>query len=631
MIQLKAVSLRRGTQLLLDRADLTLQPGFRLGLVGRNGTGKSSLLALLEGTLAPDAGDVARAGGQRLSTVAQEIEALDVSAVESVLAGDAEYQRLSAAIAAAELAEDGMALAELYPEFDTIDGFTARARAAKLLDGLGFAPNTIDRPVRSFSGGWRMRINLARALLAPSDILLLDEPTNHLDLDAVFWLEHWLTSYPGMLVVVSHDRDFLDAVCTHIAHLAQQSLTVYTGNYSDFERMRAERQLQDAALAAKIERERAHLTAFIDRFRAQATKARQAQSRIKALARLPVLAATHADSQFNFSFRPAPNAPDPLVTLEKLAIGYNDTPLLTGITASIRSGDRIGLLGANGAGKTTLMRVLGKAAEPQAGNLHIAAGVRIGYYAQHQLEQPDPRDTPMSALERLAGKTASTQELRNFLGSFGFIGDRAFDGIEPFSGGEKARLALALLVWQQPNLLLLDEPTNHLDLEVREALAAALQTFEGALLVVSHDRSLLEMVCDTFWRVHQGQVGVFDGDLDDYRRTLDEERRAAASKAKSGAAPAPQPSAAAPKTPAPTPKPTAPAPPRDKKTAQRIQKVEHRLAEIVAELARLDAALADPSLYQTSPNPALDQLSAQRQHANEEHEALEMEWLELHG
>ncbi|WP_407275999.1 ABC-F family ATP-binding cassette domain-containing protein [Halothiobacillus sp. DCM-1] len=628
MIQLKAVSLRRGTQLLLDQANLTLQPGYRLGLVGRNGTGKSSLLALLEGRLAPDAGEVERAGGQRLSTVAQEIDALDVSAVESVLAGDADYQRLSAAIAAAELAEDGMALAELYPEFDAIDGFTARARAAKLLDGLGFAPSAIDRPVRSFSGGWRMRINLARALLAPSDILLLDEPTNHLDLDAVFWLEQWLTSYPGMLVVVSHDRDFLDAVCTHIAHLAQQTLTVYTGNYSAFERMRAERQLQDAALAAKIERERAHLTAFIDRFRAQATKARQAQSRIKALARLPVLAATHADSVFSFSFRPAPNAPDPLITLEKLAIGYGEAPLLTEITASIRAGDRIGLLGANGAGKTTLMRVLGKAAEPQSGNLHIAAGVRVGYYAQHQLEQLDPRDTPLGALERVAKQTGlrgSTQELRNFLGSFGFIGDRAFEVIEPFSGGEKARLALALLVWQQPNLLLLDEPTNHLDLEVREALATALQTFEGALLVVSHDRSLLEMVCDTFWRVHQGRVRVFDGDLDDYRRTLDEERRAAVAQAKTGTQPAAKPATPPAAKPAHPPRPVM----QDKKTAQRISKIEHRLAEIVTELAALDQALADPALYQTSPNPQLDQLSRQRQQLQTEHEALELEWLEL--
>ena len=623
MIQLNAVSLRRGTQLLLDQANLTLQPGYRLGLVGRNGTGKSSLLALLEGTLAPDAGEVERAGGQRLSTVAQEIDALDVSAVESVLAGDTEYQRLTAAIAAAELAEDGMALAELYPEFDSIDGFTARARAAKLLDGLGFAPEAIDRPVRSFSGGWRMRINLARALLAPSDILLLDEPTNHLDLDAVFWLEQWLTSYPGMLVVVSHDRDFLDAVCTHIAHLAQQKLTVYTGNYSAFERMRAERQLQDAALAAKIERERAHLTAFIDRFRAQATKARQAQSRIKALARLPVLAATHADSQFNFSFRPAPNAPDPLITLEKLAIGYGGAALLTGITASIRAGDRIGLLGANGAGKTTLMRVLGKAADAQSGHLHIAAGVRIGYYAQHQLEQLDRRDTPMSALERIAGKSASTQELRNFLGSFGFIGDRAFDVIEPFSGGEKARLALALLVWQQPNLLLLDEPTNHLDLEVREALAAALQTFEGALVVVSHDRSLLEMVCDTFWRVHRGRVEPFDGDLNDYRRTLDEERRAASSRGKANQEPRAKPA------PAPAPVTKAAATP-DKKTSQQISKIEHRLAQIVAELAALDVALADPALYATSPNPQLDQLSRQRHALNEEHTALEQQWLELH-
>ncbi|MHB9022248.1 MAG: ABC-F family ATP-binding cassette domain-containing protein [Halothiobacillus sp.] len=620
MIQLKSVSLRRGTQLLLENANLTLQPGYRLGLVGRNGTGKSSLLALIEGTLMPDMGEVERAGGQRLATVAQEIDELDVSAVESVLSGDVEYARISKAITIAELAEDGMALATLYHDLDAIDGFSARARAARLLDGLGFAPDAIDRPVRSFSGGWRMRINLARALLAPSDIMLLDEPTNHLDLDAVFWLEQWLISYPGSLVVVSHDRDFLDQVCTHIAHIENKSLTVYTSNYSGFESMRAERQAQNQAFSAKIERERAHLNAFVDRFRAQASKAKQAQSRIKALARLPVLAATHADSSFNFSFRTAPNAPDPLLTMEHIDLGYNGNVLLKNIELTVRAGDRIGLLGANGAGKTTLMRVLGGAEKPMAGKLFVSAGVRIGYYAQHQLEQLDPRDTPMSALERIAGR-ASTQEVRSFLGGFGFIGDRAFEVIEPFSGGEKARLALALLVWQAPNLLLLDEPTNHLDLEMRESLAAALQTFEGALVVVSHDRSLIEMVCDGFWRVHAGQVGVFDGDLEDYRRALADERRAANQPIKSAEKVAAQPAPAK----ADIKSKAAPS----KRSTDRIKAIESRLSEVVKSLQALDIQLADPALYQNPASTQAHTLTGQRQILEEEHAALESEWLAL--
>jgi ATP-binding cassette subfamily F protein 3 len=625
MIQLQSVGLRRGTQLLLENANLTLQPGYRLGLVGRNGTGKSSLLALIEGTLAPDDGEIERAGGQRLATVAQEIEDIEVSAIEHVLSGDSEWDELNTKIQAAEAAEDGMALATLYHDFSTIDGFSARARGARLLDGLGFAPDSIDRPVRSFSGGWRMRINLARALLAPSDILLLDEPTNHLDLDAVFWLEQWLVSYPGSLVVVSHDRDFLDQVCTHIAHLDNKTLTVYTGNYSDFEMARAERQAQNQALSAKITRERAHLTAFIDRFRAQASKARQAQSRIKALARLPLMAATHADSTFTFSFRTGPNAPDPLLTMEHLDLGYNGKALLKDITASVRAGDRIGLLGANGAGKTTLMRALAGAEKPLGGILHCSSGVRIGYYAQHQLEQLDPRDTPITALERIAGR-ATTQEVRSFLGGFGFIGDRAFEVIAPFSGGEKARLALALLVWQAPNLLLLDEPTNHLDLEMRESLATALQSFEGALVVVSHDRSLIELVCDGFWRVHSGKVEVFDGDLEDYRRALADERRTANQQPEKNRAPEPAAEKVSAKAAANSHK-SAGQP--SKRVAQRITAIESRLAELTELCAQTDTELADPALYADPTGAKVQALNAQRLALTTEQAELESEWLTL--
>jgi len=634
MIQLQSVSLRRGTRLLLESTNLTLQPGQRMGLVGRNGTGKSSLLALIEGKLAPDAGDVSISGGTRMATVAQETPALDIPAIDYVLAGDNEWQSLNEQIAAAEASGDGHALADLHGRFGAIDGYSARARGARLLDGLSFAPDAIDRPVRSFSGGWRMRLNLARALIAPSDILLLDEPTNHLDLEAVFWLENWLNSYPGSLILISHDRDFLDQVCTHIAHIEHQRLSLYTGNYSDFETMRAERQAQDVALAARVERERARLTGFIDRFKAKATKAKQAQSRMKALERLPQVAVMQAQSAFHFEFRPAPRAPDPMLRLDHLAIGHDGKALLHDIDLTVRAGDRIGLLGANGAGKTTLMRALAGHNPALAGELFQAPGVRVGYYAQHQLDQLDPRDTSMIALERIdkqTGGRATTQELRDFLGRFGFIGDRAFEEIAPFSGGEKARLALALLVWQSPNLLLLDEPTNHLDLDMREVLTLALQSFEGALILVSHDRSLIECTCDTFWRVHDGAAQVFDGTLDDYRQTLASERRgnngSDTPKVTSKTTPTSQPSA-----------------PRDRKAERqqaaaqraalkgvtnRIKAIETRLATIEQEREQVDAQLADPDLYAGEHVDELTQVNNRRGDLGTEQESLEAEWLEL--
>ncbi|MFI9651643.1 ribosomal protection-like ABC-F family protein [Guyparkeria halopsychrophila] len=642
MIQLKSVSLRRGTQLLLEDADLTLLPGQRLGLVGKNGTGKSSLLAMFEGEIAPDAGDIEWAGGQRMATVEQETPALDASAVDYVLDGDRDYARLNAALLEAEAENDGMRMAEIYPEFETIGGFSARARAARLLDGLGFAPASIDNPVSSFSGGWRMRLNLARALIAPSDILLLDEPTNHLDLDAVFWLADWLVSYPGTLIVVSHDRDFLDHVCTHIAHIENQSLNLYTGHYSSFEEMRAERLMQNQALAAKMAKERERLQGFIDRFRAQATKARAAQSRVKALERLPVIAASHADrDDFSFYFPSPKRAPDPMVTLEGVSIGYDGTPLIEDVSLQIRAGDRIGVLGANGAGKTTLIRVIADGGETWlSGDRFVAPGVQVGYYTQHQLDQLDPRDTPLIALERVAGKTASTQKLRDFLGRFGFVGDRIFEPIEPFSGGEKARLALALLVWKAPNLLILDEPTNHLDLAMREALAEALQTFEGAILVVSHDKSLIELVCDRFWWVRGGAALPFDGDLDDYREAVTERRRAhnreqAADKPGQKAAQKSDKKAGKKAPAAPANASSDWGKPRDKASRAQAKERQKRLDRLEAEvqrlgeqLAEIDTALADPALYEGQREDGVVRLQGERGEIGVRLEAAETAWLE---
>ncbi len=628
MIQLKSVSLRRGPQLLLEDADLTLLPGQRLGLVGKNGTGKSSLLAMFAGELAPDAGDIERAGGQRMATVEQETPALDTSAVDYVLEGDGDYARLNTAIRAAEAENDGMALAELYPEFETIGGFSARARAARLLDGLGFAADSIDRPVSSFSGGWRMRLNLARALIAPSDILLLDEPTNHLDLDAVFWLADWLVAYPGTLIVVSHDRDFLDHVCTHIAHIENQSLNLYTGHYSDFEEMRAERLMQNQALAAKMAKERERLQGFIDRFRAQATKARAAQSRVKALERLPVIAASHADrDDFSFYFPTPKRAPDPMVTLEDVSIGYGGEPLLRDVDLQIRAGDRIGVLGANGAGKTTLIRVIAEGGDTWlSGDRFVAPGVQVGYYTQHQLDQLDPRDTPLIALERVAGNEGTTQKRRDFLGRFGFVGDRVHEPIEPFSGGEKARLALALLVWKAPNLLILDEPTNHLDLAMRESLAEALQSFEGALLVISHDKSLTELVCDRFWWVRGGEAVTFDGDLDDYRRAVTERRRA------HNRQQADEVAAAKPAKKAAKADKSSWGKPRDKAGKQQeraIAKAEAEVERLGEQLTGIDTSLADPGLYDGEHEVEVERLQGERDQVKARLTGAEEQWLAL--
>ncbi len=526
MLKFSNLSLRRGTKLLFEGASFTVHPGQKVGITGANGTGKSSLFSLVRNELHADAGDFYLPQKWVIAHVAQETPAVDQSAIEYVMDGDAELRTIQAQLASAELADDGHKVAELHAQLETIGGYTVRSRAARLLRGLGFQPNQEELPVQQFSGGWRMRLNLAQALMCRSDLLLLDEPTNHLDLDAVIWLETWLCRYPGTLLLISHDRDFLDAVITQIAHIEQHGVQLYTGNYSDFELIRAQRLANQQASYEKQQREVAHLHSYIDRFRAKATKARQAQSRIKALERMEQIAPAHVDSPFHFDFKPPEKAPNPLLRLEDAGVGYGQTALLSGINLGLRPGDRIGLLGPNGAGKSTLIKLLSGELSPLAGKRIAAAELKIGYFAQHQLEQLHPDESPLDHLQQLAPKD-SEQSLRSFIGGFGFAGDRALEPVAPLSGGEKARLVLALLIFQRPNLLLLDEPTNHLDLEMRHTLSLALQGFEGAMVIVSHDRHLLRTTTDQLLLVSDGRIDEFDGALDDYPAWLVENRNMA--------------------------------------------------------------------------------------------------------
>ncbi|MEP6657483.1 MAG: ATP-binding cassette domain-containing protein [Betaproteobacteria bacterium] len=532
MLRLTNLVLARGAKRLLDGAALTVHAGHKVGVVGPNGAGKSSLFALLRGEMLPEAGTVDLPPGWTIAHVAQETPAVDRRALEFVLDGDQELRSIEAALGHAQhdtgdAERDGNVLAELHHRFDAVGGYSARARAGMLLSGLGFSADRHDDPVGSFSGGWRMRLNLAQALMCRSDLLLLDEPTNHLDLDAVMWLEDWLARYPGTLLLITHDRDFLDAVAGMIVHFDAQKLKSYTGNYSQFERERAGQLALQQATFVKQQRQIAHLQSFVDRFRAKATKAKQAQSRIKALERMERIAAAHVDSPFEFVFPPVDVAARQLVRLEHATIGYGASPVLENLEWTILSGDRIGLLGPNGAGKSTLLKAVAGMLALAKGERHAAQGLRIGYFAQHQLEALRADETPLWHLQRLEPGTRE-QALRDFLGGFDFRGDMPSTPVRTFSGGEKARLTLALLVRQRPNLLLLDEPTNHLDIEMREALAEALQDYEGALIVVAHDRHLLRATTDALWLVADGRVAPFDGDLDDYRDwVLGQGRRAA--------------------------------------------------------------------------------------------------------
>jgi ATP-binding cassette subfamily F protein 3 len=524
MLKFSQLSLRRGPRELLQNVNFTIHNGQKVGITGSNGVGKSSLFALILGQLHADAGDIFLPKDLVIAHVAQETLALDSSAIEYVLDGDVQLRQLEEKIRNAEKNNEGEALAHLYSEMEAIDGYTANSRAATLLSGLGFTTAQEDAAVKQFSGGWRMRLNLAQALMCRSDILLLDEPTNHLDLDAVIWLETWLKNYKGTLLLISHDRDFLDNVADQIAHIEHQAVTLYSGNYSAFEIRRAEYLATQQSAYEKQQREVQHMHKFVERFRAKATKAKQAQSRIKALERMELIAPAHVDSPFNFHFRQADKMPNPLITLVDAAIGYNEQPLLTNVKLTIHPGDRIGLLGHNGAGKSTLIKLLSGELQVLKGDLTAAKELNIGYFAQHQLEQLDFEASPLLHLQRIDPK-ATESDLRKYLGGFAFNNDMAIDPVAPLSGGEKARLVLALVVYQKPNLLLLDEPTNHLDLEMRHALTVAMQEYEGAMIIVSHDRHLLRTVTDTLLLVADGGVSEFDGSLEDYRQWLSQQNK----------------------------------------------------------------------------------------------------------
>ena len=524
MIRLSQLTLIRGTKVLLEAADVALNPGDKIGLIGANGTGKSSLFALLRGELHADQGEFDYPARWRLAHVAQETPALDRPALEYAIDGDIALRKLETELAAAEAANDGMRMGELHAAMGDADAYTVRSRAEQLLRGLGFSHEQMGEPVASFSGGWRMRLNLAQALMCPSDLLLLDEPTNHLDLDAILWVEDWLKRYAGTLVMVSHDRDFLDGVVSVVVHIDAKKLKRYSGNYSSFERQRAAAVVLAAGMAEKQERERAHLESFINRFRAKASKAKQAQSRMKMLAKMEELAPLHVSAPFSFEFREPLKAPDPLLVLENVDAGYRtenaaDKLVVRDIKFVLQSGQRYGLLGINGAGKSTLIKTIAGELKPLAGTANFNKGLAVGYFAQHQVEMLRDDESPLWHLARIAPKIRE-QELRSFLGGFNFPGDMAMTPIGNFSGGEKARLALAMIVWARPNLLLLDEPTNHLDLETREALTVALAQFEGTLVLVSHDRHLLRATTDQFLIVADGRLEPFDGDLEDYRDWL---------------------------------------------------------------------------------------------------------------
>ncbi|MFZ5653905.1 MAG: ATP-binding cassette domain-containing protein [Pseudomonadota bacterium] len=613
MLQLTDVSLRRGTELLFEQASATLLPGRRIGLIGANGTGKSSLFSLLRGELAPDAGSVSIPGDWRVAHLEQELGSLDRPALEVVLDGDPGLRAAEREVQRAERCGDGVAIARAHESYRQAGGYTAAARAAALLAGLGFDELDRQRSAAEFSGGWRVRLGLARALMCPSDLLLLDEPTNHLDLETVVWLEGWLQSYPGTLLVISHDRDFLDAVIGEVLHIEGRALHHYRGGYSDFERQRAARLASQQAAHTQQQRTIARMEQFIDRFRAKATKARAAQSRLKALERMRLVAPVQAENPFRFRFREPDSADNPLLELRDAALGYGGRPVLQGVGLELAPGDRIGLLGANGAGKSTLIRTLAGELPPLCGELHTGPRLRIGYFAQHQLEQLDPAASPLLHLQRL-DPAAAEQRLRDFLGGFGFSGDRATAPVAPRSGGEKARLVLALLAWRAPGLLLLDEPTNHLDLDMRAALTLALQDYSGALVLVSHDRHLLTTAVDGYWRVADGRLTRFAGDLDDYRRQLAQERLPAEVAAPSGGRREERRRGAERRA-------------ELRPLRERAARLAAELDRAGAELAELDARLGAPELYAPQARGRLQELLG-RQGALRRHcEHLETDWI----
>ena len=610
MIRFSQLTLARGAKVLLEGADLSVNPGERVGLVGANGSGKSSLFALLRGELHADKGDADLPASWRIAHVAQETPALERPALEYAIDGDRGLRELQQRLAAAETANDGNLIAELHGALADADAYTARPRAERLLVGLGFRQGELERPVSSFSGGWRMRLNLAQALMSPSELLLLDEPTNHLDLDAIVWLEEWLRRYPGTLIVVSHDRDFLDGVVNVVVHIDARKLRRYAGNYSSFEAQRAQNVQLAAAQYEKQVRERAHLQSFIDRFRAKATKARQAQSRMKMLAKMEDLAPLHAAAPFSFEFREPLRAPNPLLVLEDVSAGYGEREVLKNISLSLQAEQRIGLLGVNGAGKSTLIKTIAGALAPLRGSAVFNKGVAVGYFAQHQVEMLRDDESPLWHLGRISESGIREQVLRDYLGSFNFPGDMATGPVANFSGGEKARLALALIVWQRPNLLLLDEPTNHLDLETREALTVALAQFEGTLVLVSHDRHLLRATTEQLLVVRDGRVEPFEGDLEEYRVAVLQKEPARL-------------------PPAPVEKARQEKAAKSKNQLSRIKRLEELMERLNQRKAGLEAELGDPALYQDPER--VKAVLADQAYVAKELEALESEWLEMNA
>jgi ATP-binding cassette subfamily F protein 3 len=668
VIAFRSFALRRGGRLLLEGVDAALHDGWKVGVAGRNGSGKSSLFAAILGEVEADAGALDVPAGLRIASVAQETPALPDAAIDYVLGGDIELAAALADEARAQSIGDHAAAAAAHHRIDAMGGYDGRARAGRLLHGLGFKPEDHGKPVAEFSGGWRGRLNLARALMAPSDLLLLDEPTNHLDLDAVLWLEQWLRRYPRTLMVISHDREFLDGTVDHVLHLEQGGARLYAGNYSDFERQRAERLHQQQAAFTREQAERAHLQSFIDRFRAKATKARQAQSRIKRLEKLSGTEAVRVERAFEFQFPEPDRLPHAMLKLEHVDAGYEEKsgtgdqgpgagerelfsfpfrgkagmgvgldasskeirlhptlplkgraiPVLRDVRFAVQAGDRIGLLGPNGAGKSTLVKTLVGELPPMAGERGAHKDLSIGYFAQHTVENLRAGETPFDHLRELA-PDASPQALRDWLGKWHFAGDRAFEPVDGFSGGERARLALALIAWGKPNLLVLDEPTNHLDLDMRGALADALNDYPGALVLVAHDRHLLGLVCDSFWRVADGHVEPFDGDLDDYARWL---------RGRSGNTGEKE-TTAAPQTADPRERRREAAAERERQRALRknLDKVEARMAKVDAALAALQERLADPSIYE-GPTAVLADIGREQNALREEKTVLEAEWLQ---
>jgi len=622
MIVASNIEFMRGGKPLLKDASATINPRQKVGLVGANGCGKSSFFTLLKKQGQVEAGELSIPPHWRLASVAQETPALDKKAIEYVIDGDMHFRSLQQKLREAETENNGTKIAEMHIQLDNAGGYTIESRAAELLAGLGFSEQAQGRSVSDFSGGWRMRLNLAQALLCPSDLLLLDEPTNHLDLDAVIWLEKWLRQYAGTLILISHDRDFIDSVVDKIVHIEQMQLHEYTGNYSSFERQRAEKLAQQQASYDKQQKQISHMHSYIDRFRYKASKAKQAQSRIKALERMQELLPAHVDSQFSFSFREPDALPMPLLTMDKVSAGYGDLLILDQIKLNLVPGSRIGLLGRNGAGKSTLIKLLSNELKPFSGKLEVNPNAKIGYFAQHQLEFLRLDDTPLDHLSRLAPDEKELP-LRNFLGSFGFQGDKALEKVGPFSGGEKARLVLALLVWQKPNLLLLDEPTNHLDLEMRHALTVALQAFEGAMVVVSHDRHLLRTTTDDLYLVHDKQVEPFVGDLDDYHKWLSEQQKIEKAPAES------------------TTKNTTPS--NNRKEQKRLEAEfrkkltpykkqlstsETLVDKLTEQLEKIEEQLADSALYEHSEKARLTEMLKQQAEIKESLEEAEMNWMD---